>query len=136
MSNKAKFEVFRITVLQDTLSNVPDPREHESWAMADAEEQSKSLAIYEGSLKGNIKYFSATVTDVSDENSPISKTVTSDFFDISIEDGSEQLAYFLHLVNQYTHARYNMICPVQKVEKRLIEWGNVVSVPKNFRSLN
>ncbi len=122
MSNPARFEVFRTSINLSTLSAVPDPRQVEGWAESDEAEQAFALEVYENAPNGKIQYFSTTITDVTDENSPISKTLQSEFFNKDTSDGSEELAEMLHSASAFTLGRYEMITPVQKTLKRLIQW--------------
>jgi hypothetical protein len=122
MSNPARFEVFRTSITLSTLAAVQDPRQVEGWAESDEAEQAFALEVYENAPKGKIQYFSSTITDVTDENSPISKTLQSEFFNKDTSDGSEELAEMLHNASAFTLGRYEMIAPVQKTLKRLIQW--------------
>lgn len=136
MSGHARAEIFRLSISLVTLGAVPDPRLEDGWEETPENEKELALTIFDGAPKGKIQFFSAAITDVVDENNPISNTISSEFFDKDKSDGSEQLENLLPFVAAQVGARYSQIAPIQKTDKRLIEWGNVLPDPKNLRKLN
>jgi hypothetical protein len=136
MPTPSRFEVFRVSLSLAVLPVTPDPRLDPSWDQCSDAEKEEALGIFDRAGKGKMQYFSSTVTDVSDENNPISHSLASQFFDVDSSDGREELEGFICHVAAQIYQRYEQICPVQKTDKRMIEWSNQLPDPKTLRKLN
>lgn len=136
MANPNRFEVFQISVSLVTVGPVTDPREEKEFEDLPQGEKDDMLTIYEKSPKGKIQFFTATVTDVSDENNAVSQSVSSNFFDTDKSDGGLELENLMPYVAAHLSQRYSEIAPVQKTEKRVIEWKGLLPARKDLRKLN
>lgn len=136
MSGHTRAEAFRVSFSLVTVGAQPDPRLEDGWEEVPEAEKELALTIFDGAPKGKIQYFSATITDVVDENAPISNTVSSQFFNKDQSDGQAELDNLLPYVAAQVAGRYSQIAPIQKTDKRLIEWGGILPSSKNLRKLN
>ena len=133
MAEHPKFDVFTVVYRLCTLQGIPDPQTMEDWAETPEEEKEGALKIYQGVQKGKVKFWEATVADLHDENVANGKTVASDLFHTDESDGAVELETLSAHMQGRMMERYRSICPVEQVQKRLIQWD-----PKamNLRKLN